>query len=109
MTEAPLNALKDLPSRNSDSRRINPLDMLSNEQRGLLGLIPIRNPENIDFKKYPIPSGYTVASEKDCRGEVQEDWMAATSFGWIPMNKPLAIRKAWADRTYLRPLREDER
>jgi len=64
---------------------------------------PIRNPENIDFNKYPIPPGYVVASEEDC--ENAKDcfgWMFFYDNEWILIDHGSReyIRKTW---TYLRP------
>jgi len=82
------------------------------EQRNLVAqrVEPIRNPEGIDFVKYPIPDGHVVASEEDCKGGVQEHWMVHTeSRGWLTVDNPLVCRTAHNEYTYLRPIRADEK
>ena len=66
---------------------------------------PLRNPENIDFSKYPIPPGYTVASDEDCECPVRDGWLLFTSCGWKATHA-LTVAKSW---TYLRPLRKGEK
>lgn len=65
----------------------------------------IRNPENIDFKKYPIPEGYRVVTEEDIRANRGMD-----SRHWIFVSKSFGGWRAvkntgWArDCTYLCPV-----
>lgn len=67
---------------------------------------PFHNPENVDFTKYPIPPGYTVASEEDAKIGACPDWLLWTSnLGWMQVSTPTIFRE-W---TYLRPLRKDEK
>jgi len=68
----------------------------------------VRNPEGIDFNKHPIPDGYTVASEKDCRLARNDcGWMFFAD-RWFLNNESSAssIQSRW---TYLRPLRRGEK
>jgi len=86
------------------------LDLLPENKRRALGLeTHVRNPERIDFNAYPIPPGYTVASDADCMRGVQDDWMVySEELGWMSFDSPITSRTAhnW---TYLRPLREGEK
>ena len=65
---------------------------------------PIRNPENINFAKYPIPEGYVVASEEDCKGWVKGDWMVFSGGRWGRMSLPIINRTAVGGWTYIRPI-----
>lgn len=70
----------------------------------------VRNPEGIDFKKHPIPKGYTVASEKDCnrRTHPTENWMYY-SFSYGEWKKCTGFVPVSDDWTYLRPLHRGEK
>lgn len=66
----------------------------------------VRNPEGIDFKKHPIPEGYTVASHSDCKSNYKKGWLI------------FSLKKTWSETgagfvmpswTYLRPLRRGEK
>lgn len=67
----------------------------------------VRNPESIDFNLYPIPEGYTVASERDCAvSSAPVDWMIYSGGEWHLLREEIRLRNHW---TYLRPLRKGEK
>lgn len=69
----------------------------------------VRNPEGIDFKRFPIPKGYTVASEKDISssGKTLPSWkMFCDQSCWDHCAEGMPFRAYW---TYLRPLRRGEK
>lgn len=71
---------------------------------------PLRNPENIDFSKYPIPPEYTVASEEDCKeasAHIPAGWCQFTGLGWYKFKT--SYTKPHDNWTYLRPLRKGEK
>lgn len=67
----------------------------------------VRNPEGVDFNLFPIPEGYTVASECDCSAySAPGDWMIFSANEWHLLYLEIRIRQGW---TYLRPLRRGEK
>lgn len=82
------------------------LDDLTDKQKRVLGIhVAVRNPENIDFSKYPTPPGYTVVSEEDCKCPARNGWLLFEGGYWKPTHATSVV-KSW---TYLRPLRKDEK
>lgn len=67
----------------------------------------VRNPERINFNTYPIPPGYTVASEKDCDRHCSGvDWLLFNAEKKWSRTHGGNIVHHW---TYLRPVRADEK
>lgn len=65
---------------------------------------PLRNPENIDFQKYPIPKGYRVVTEEDVKNtrfQGNEWMMYVHGDGWIRTSPHLSVVGWW---TYLCPI-----